>query len=74
MTIEDLKETLKEYGWTQAGVMWVKDRRVFNVSNSGLVCYQGGVSVTAYVEYIFLGYGTDVLEICLEDETVEVSL
>ena len=74
MTIEGLKETLKDYGWAQNGKEWKKDGRVFTVLDYGYVDYRGAVSLDAHVAKMLLGYGTDVLEIHLENESVEVQL
>ena len=74
MTLEGLKEELKDYGWAQNGKEWKKDGRVFTVHDDGYVDYQGAVSLDVHVAKMLLGYGTDVLEIRLENETVEVAL
>ena len=74
MTLEGLKEELKDYGWAQNGKEWKKDGRVFTVLDYGYVDYRGAVSLIVHVSKILLGYGTNVLEIHLENETVEVAL
>ena len=74
MTIEGLKQELKDYGWTQNGMEWKKDGRVFTVHDDGFIHYQGAVSLDAHVAKMLLGYATDELEIRLKDETVGVQL
>ena len=74
MTLEGLKRELEDYGWAQNGKEWKKDGRVFTVHDDGFIHYQGAVSLDAHVAKMLLGYGTDVLEIHLENETVEVAL